>query len=264
MQLSTFLASVLAATAYAAPTYPAVTVTDTRSAIDTLGSLSGYFNLVADKVKAAKVSGVDPVCDLSQAKMPLDGQLPSPAKGLTLKHVAVGRGTQNYSCDASDPSSAPVATGAVATLFNASCVAAQYPDLLERIPGMAVHFPLTDANKLGPASLPVSGLHYFTADGVPFFDVRTEDREIGEAPCAKNSSAPAPSLSAKGQLGEAAVPWLRLTTVEGATHKMKEVYRTTTAGGSPPATCQGMNAEFEVEYATVYWFWAGDIEESDE
>ncbi|KAJ4263161.1 hypothetical protein NW762_006783 [Fusarium torreyae] len=252
----------MAATAYAAPTFPTVTVTDTRSAIDTLGSLSGYFNLVADKVKAAKVPDVAPVCDLSQAKMPLDGQLPSPALGLTLAHVAVGRGTQNYTCDTSDPSSVPVATGAVATLFNASCVAALYPDLLERIPGMAVHFPLTDADKLGPASLTVSGHHYFTAEGVPFFDLRTESKDIGEAPCAKNSSAPAPSLSAKGQLGEGAVPWLRLTTIKGATHKMKEVYRTTTAGGSPPATCEGMDAEFEVQYSTVYWFWAGDVEDS--
>lgn len=71
MQLSTLVASVLAVTASAAPTYPKVTVTDTRSAIDTLGSLSGYFNLVADKVKAVKVSGMAPVCDLSLAKMPL-------------------------------------------------------------------------------------------------------------------------------------------------------------------------------------------------
>ncbi|KAH7242392.1 hypothetical protein BKA59DRAFT_456970 [Fusarium tricinctum] len=263
MQLSTLVASVLAVTASAAPTYPKVTVTDTRSAIDTLGSLSGYFNLVADKVKAVKVSGMAPVCDLSLAKMPLDGQLLPPAKGLTLKHVAIGRGTQNYTCDTKNPSSAPVATGAVATLFNASCVAALYPDLLERIPGMAVHFPLTDAKKLGPASLPESGHHYFTADGVPFFDLRTPEQDIGEAPCAKNSSAPAPSFSAKGQLGEAAVPWLRLKTIEGATHNMKEVYRTTTAGGSAPATCEGMGSEFEVEYSTLYWFWAGDIEEDE-
>ncbi|KAH7198690.1 uncharacterized protein B0J16DRAFT_43679 [Fusarium flagelliforme] len=261
MQLSTFVASVLAVTASAAPSFPVPIVTDTRSAIDTLGSLSGYFNLVADKVKAAKAYGMAPVCDLSQAKMALDGQLLPPRKGLTLKHVAVGRGTQNYTCDTKDPSAAPVATGAVATLFNASCMAALYPDLLERVPGMAVHFPLAAADKLGPASLPESGHHYFTADGVPYFDLRTPEQEIGQAPCAKNSSAPAPSLSAKGQLGEAAVPWLRLFTVEGATHDIKEVYRTTTAGGSAPATCKGMASEFEVEYATLYWFWAGKVEE---
>ncbi|KAF4982023.1 hypothetical protein FZEAL_2273 [Fusarium zealandicum] len=266
MQLSTLLASLLAVTASAAPTYPEVTTTDARSAIDTLGSLGDYFNLLAYKVKAAKMSAEAPICDLSKAKMPLTpgGALPQPAKGLYLEHVAVGRGTQNYTCDTSDPSSAPVATGAVATLFNASCVAAQYPDLLELIPGMAVHFPLTDDNKLGAASLPVSGHHYFTAAGVPFFDIRTPEHDIGEAPCAKNSSAPAPSTAAVGQLGESAVAWLKLTTVEGATHKMKEVYRLTTAGGSPPATCKGMGSDFQVEYSTVYWFWAGDIEDDEE
>ncbi|KAF4451898.1 hypothetical protein F53441_5217 [Fusarium austroafricanum] len=264
MQLTTFVASVLAVTASAAPTYPAYTVANARDAIDTLGSLSGYFNLVADKVKAVKVSGVAPVCDLSEAKMPLDGQLPPPAKGLKLWHVAIGRGTQNYTCDTSNPSSAPVPTGAVATLFNGSCAAALYPDLLERIPGMAVHFPLSDASKLGPMSLAESGHHFFTADGVPFFDLRTSTQDIGEAPCTKNSSAPAPSLSAKGQLGEGAVPWLRLTTIKGATRNIKEVYRTTTAGGSAPATCAGMKANFEVQYATLYWFWAGDVKDGDE
>ncbi|KAM5356397.1 hypothetical protein ACJ41O_003043 [Fusarium nematophilum] len=265
MQLSTLLVSALAASAFAAPTDPKVKVNDARSAIDALGSLSDYFNLLALKVKAAKVSGEAPVCDLSNAKMPLTNtDLPEPAKGLSLKHVAVGRGTQNYTCDTSDPSSAPVAAGAVATLFNASCVAAEYPDLLEYIPGMAVHFPLTDAQKLGPAALPVSGHHYFTSEGVPFFDVRVPGQDVGEAPCAKNSSAPAPSTAAVGQLGEGAVPWLKLTTIEGATGKMKEVYRLTTAGGSPPATCEGMDAEFQVQYATMYWFWAGDIEESEE
>ncbi|KAF4468180.1 malate dehydrogenase [Fusarium albosuccineum] len=264
MQLSTLLASVLAVTASAAPTYPKFEAKDARSAVDSLGSLSDYFNLLAYKVKSAKISAEAPVCDLSQAKMPLDGSLPAPSAGLTLKHVAVGRGTQNYTCDTSDPSSAPVATGAVATLFNASCVAALYPDLLNRIPGMAVHFPLTEAAQLGPATLPVSGHHYFTADGVPFFDIRTPGHDIGEAPCAKNSSSPAPSTASVGQLGEGAVPWLKLTTIEGATHKMKEVYRLTTAGGSPPATCEGADAEFQVEYSTVYWFWAGDIKESED
>ncbi|EEU41848.1 uncharacterized protein NECHADRAFT_96845 [Fusarium vanettenii 77-13-4] len=264
MQLSTLLVSALVAIVSAAPTYPEVKAKDARSAIDSLGSLSEYFNSLAYKVKAAKVSGEVPVCDLSQAKMPLNGALADPAEGLTLKHVAVGRGTQNYTCDLKEPSVAPKANGAVATLFNASCVAALYSDLLEQIPGMAVHFPLTNASRLGPAELPVSGHHYFTADGVPFFDIRTPGHDIGEAPCAKNDSAPAPSTASVGQKGEAAVAWLKLDTIEGATHKIKQVYRLTTAGGSPPATCEGMNAQFQVEYSTVYWFWAGDIEEDEE
>lgn len=71
MQLSTFVATVFAVTASAAPSFPKPTITDARSAIDTLGSLSVYFNLVGEKAKAAKAYGVAPGCDLSQAQMAL-------------------------------------------------------------------------------------------------------------------------------------------------------------------------------------------------
>lgn len=71
MHLSTFLVSCLAVVASAAPTYPKVSVHDARSAIDTLGSLSDYFNLLAFKTKSAKVSGEAPVCDLTKARMPI-------------------------------------------------------------------------------------------------------------------------------------------------------------------------------------------------
>lgn len=177
--------------------------------------------------------------------------LPPPSEGLKVHHVAVGRGTQNYTCDTSDPTSAPTLAGAVAVLFNATCVASLYPDLLDQIPGMAVHFNLTNAHQLGPSTLPVSGVHYFTNGTTPFFDLQVQGQDIGDAPCAKNASIPAPSNAAVGQKGEAAVPWLKLNTREGATGNMKEVYRVTTAGGSAPKTCEGMPAAFEVQYATV-------------
>ncbi|KAF7554488.1 hypothetical protein G7046_g6814 [Stylonectria norvegica] len=255
MQLSTILVSALAVATSAAPTYPKVT----RSA-DALEHLSGYFNLVAHKVQAAKVASWAPVCDLSKAKMPtFPSTLPPPSEGLTIRHVAVGRGTQNYTCDTSNPSSPPVATGALATLFNASCVAALYSDLLDEIPGVAVHFNLSsDLSQLGPSKLPISGHHYFANGTTPFFDLRTQNLDIGEAPCAKNASVPAPADAPVGQLGEKAVPWLKLTTRDGATGNMKEVYRLSTAGGSPPASCQGMPAAFQVQYSSVYWFWEKD------
>ncbi|CAM1510244.1 Fc.00g005790.m01.CDS01 [Cosmosporella sp. VM-42] len=258
MQLSTILLSTLAAVASAAPSYPKYSTKDARSAVDTLGHLSGYFNLIAGKVQAARISATPPVCDLSKAQMPTIPDLPPPTAGLKVKHVAVGRGTQNYTCDTTTPSNPPVAAGALATLFNASCVAALYEDLLEQIPGMAVHFNLTGTNQLGPSMLPISGHHYFTNATTPFFDLRTKALDVGEAPCAKNNSIPAPANAAVGQLGEAAVPWLKLTTRDGATGNIQEVYRVTTAGGSPPANCAGMPAQFQVQYSSVYWFWEGD------
>lgn len=177
--------------------------------------------------------------------------LPPVSNGLHLSHVAVGRGTQNYTCS-DDASSAPAAVGAVATLFNASCVAALYPDLLEALPGMAVHFDLTDAEQLGASALQVSGHHYFSNLTTPFFNLDAAGGpQLGEAPCAKANATAAPTAAAVGMEGEKAVAWLKLKTVEGTKGDVKEVYRLTTAGGSAPATCKDMPASFEIQYAAA-------------
>lgn len=159
--------------------------------------------------------------------------------------MAIGRGTQNYTCDASKPNNKPKAAGAVATLFNVTCMATAYPDIAAMMPGMAVHFPLMEANRLGPTALSVSGHHFFTQEGVPYFDLG----EIGQAPTAKDSSASAPTTAARGQKGDAAVAWLKLTTVDGATNNIREVFRVETAGGSPPKTCRGQPDHIEVQYS---------------
>lgn len=70
MQLSTILVSTLAVAASAAPSYPKVILKDARSAVDSIGHLSGYFNLLSHKVQAAKLAKLPPVCDLSKAHMP--------------------------------------------------------------------------------------------------------------------------------------------------------------------------------------------------
>ncbi len=168
-----------------------------------------------------------------------------PAPGSKLRHVAVGRGTQNYTCDGKADSK-PKAVGAVATLFNVTCMAAMYPDVATKVPDMAVHFNLDAANRLGPATLPVSGHHYFTAEGVPFFDLGSE----GQIPCAKNTSVNATPQAAVGQKGEAAVAWLRLLSNKDATNGLSEVFRVSTAGGSTPETCKDLDGPFQVEYAT--------------
>lgn len=170
-----------------------------------------------------------------------------------MRHVAVGRGTQNYTCDTADAGAKPSPAGALAVLFNASCVAALHPDVLERIPAMAVRFNLSSAAAPlgGPSPLPPSGLHYFRDASTPLFDLDAPGPALGRAPCRKNATAPAPAPAPTGQAGEAAVPWLRLTTTEGATGDMREVFRVTTAGGSAPPTCRGMPPAFEVQYAAV-------------
>jgi hypothetical protein len=181
--------------------------------------------------------------------------LPAVSAGLTLKHVAVGRGTQNYTCDTTNSTAAPVQIGAIATLFNASCVIASYPDLANMITKMALEFTLTaDETNLGPTNLAISGNHLFTNTTTPYFNMDRPNLDLGQAPCSKLNSTSAPADAAKGLGGEAAVPWLKLATRDGATGDLKEVYRVQTAGGSAPATCAGMAADFQVQYSAQYVF----------
>ncbi|KAL7930588.1 hypothetical protein V8C35DRAFT_312392 [Trichoderma chlorosporum] len=270
MRSSTFLVSSLAIFgAHAAPALPRLDLDNIKNPAAALDSLSSYFNLLAAKVQTSKVQPVVPVCDLSKVQMPpLNGLLP-PSAGLTLYHVAVGRGTQNYTCDASKPDSAPTAVGAMATLFNVSCMASISQDLLQAVPNMAVNFDLaapagpptpagTPAGPLGPMTLPVSGHHFFLDSTTPFFNLDTPTMDLGTVPCAKNGSAPAPATAAQGPQGSTAVPWLKLTAKAGATGNIKEVYRINTAGGNPPATCQGQPANIQVQYSAVYWFWGSN------
>jgi len=169
--------------------------------------------------------------------------------------VAIGRGTQNYTCDLANSTAVPVANGAVATLFNASCVASTYPDLLQLLPKVAIRFNLTGPEQsvpMQPANLAISGHHFFTNATTPFFNLDTAAMQLGTVPTAKNSSANAPADAPKGQNGESAVAWLKLLARSGGTGDLQEIYRVGTAGGSPPAKCQGMPATFEVQYSAEY------------
>jgi hypothetical protein len=147
----------------------------------------------------------------------------------------------------------------MATLYNASCVASTYPDLLAMLPNVALQFNLTTANQktLSPSNLAISGHHYFSNSTTPAFNLDTQNADLGFAPCAKNASVPAPASASVGQdnKGYGAVPWLKLLTRDGATGNLEEVYRVNTAGGNPPATCAGMPATFEVQYSAEYWFY---------
>ncbi|KAI0396150.1 hypothetical protein F5Y17DRAFT_138031 [Xylariaceae sp. FL0594] len=265
MYASTFLAALLGASAVtAAPAWPQIK----WDVSDAMGgnAVSEYFNLLADAVQYSRTTPA-PVCNLANAIIPTLTQspLPLPAAGLVLKHVAVGRGTQNYTCDLSNSTAVPAAAGAVAALFNASCVASTYPDLLHSVPKLSLQFDLPASElvnatadalnnilgnvRLGPTNLQVSGKHYFTDLTTPFFDLDTQHQRVGKAPCSKANATAAPADAPKGRAGEAAVPWLRLTAHADATGGIKEVFRVKTAGGSAPAKCQGQPASFQVQYA---------------
>jgi hypothetical protein len=68
-----------------------------------------------------------------------------------------------------------------------------------------------DAPRLAPHNLVISGHHYFSDKTTPFFDLDTPNAQLGHVGVGKNGSEPAPANAPKGQQGEAAVAWLKLT-----------------------------------------------------
>ena len=164
--------------------------------------------------------------------------------------MAIGRGTQNYTCDLTNSTAVPKAVGAVAKLFNATCLVSTFPDLATILPKVAMQFVVNSVDsRMGPSNLAFSGDHYFTDNTTPFFNLDSPLQKLGAAACTKNASVPAPQDAAKGPKGEAAVPWLKLLTTPGSTGELQEVYRLNTAGGSAPASCVGQPAAFQVEYS---------------
>jgi len=251
-------ASALCAVALASPTLPYSPQAAERPA--EMKVLSDYFSMLGHKVQAGRLMAEAPVCNLNNAVLPVASPTPLPtvSAGLVLKHVAIGRGTQNYTCSTTNATAAPVSIGAVATLYNATCVAATYPDLLTALPNVALQFNLTsnDQATLSPSYLAISGHHFFSNTTTPTFNLNTTAENLGFAPCTKNNTVAAPAGAPVGQggVGHGSVAWLKLLTRDGATGNLEEIYRVNTAGGNPPATCAGMPATFEVEYASEYWF----------
>ncbi|KAK4114918.1 hypothetical protein N656DRAFT_767044 [Canariomyces notabilis] len=257
MKFSLLLLSALGASVWAAPAFPKVEAVVPEN----IRAISDYMNMLASKVQESRGLASPPVCDLSKVSLPeAAAGLPPPSPGLVLKHIAIGRGTQNYTCDVSNATAVPQAVGAVATLYNASCIVATNPDLAGTLAKAAMHFnPSENAvtQQLVPSNLGASGVHYFKDATTAFFNLDAFPTwKIGEIPCGKNASIPAPVGAPKGLNNEPAVAWLKLLAKSGATGGLEEVYRVETIGGSPPASCRGMPAQFEVQYATEYWFYA--------
>lgn len=189
--------------------------------------------------------------------------LPQPFDGLELFQVVIGRGTQNYTCDAANATATPVPVGALATLYNVSCIAADMPALLEKLPEIALDLPIpTSDDPNSPINQDMSGHHYFLDDTTPFFNMDTSLHQYGMGALAKANASDAPSGAYAGQYGkgDGAVAWLKLDAVPDATakteNKWKQIYRLNTAGGTPPKLCTD-NSPYQdtiaIPYAAEYW-----------
>ncbi|KAG0161008.1 hypothetical protein PDIDSM_8541 [Penicillium digitatum] len=202
-------------------------------------------------------------CSLANVSLALNATntpLPVPSTGLTLKYVALGRGTQNYTCPSNGSTNlvttiTPKATGAAATLFDASCIASSSLPLLHEVPAIISATPLGSLTFMAAlvaqgtrSTNLIIGEHYFNAGGDPVFDMSLSGSRSWVA-TSKLASAPAPK-STSGSSGD--VPWLKLGYKKG--NGIREVYRVVTSQGNPPLTCSGQKATIQVDYAPEYWF----------
>ncbi|KAJ5819513.1 hypothetical protein N7474_005104 [Penicillium riverlandense] len=219
-------------------------------------NLAEFYSKVSEHINNAKhQSKPSMACNPSTITLPsFASGLPSPT-GLSPMYVALGRGTQNYTCADSTENSIPVAIGALANLYNATCIASNFPDLMEMLPNIAYNIPLPDFEytALPPANIDLMGHHFFYDSTTPEFNLdTTTSKQYGVAMTKKQSSINAPSDAFKGDYG--AVAWLYLTTTTGTVGNYKSVYRVNTAGGNPPTTCKGMPSVFTMQYSANYYF----------
>jgi len=169
-----------------------------------------------------------------------------PATNLTLQYVAIGRGTQNYTCNAAN--SEPAQLGAVATLFDATPLAFCDIPFLNFIPPTIVYLPLSSL--VDPIIL---GSHYFGSDGTPVFNLSSVDRILYGM---KTADIAAPTTANRGPGGTGAVDWLQLLSKpKDKSVGLSLVYRVVTAGGAAPRSCAAEGVVV-VQYAAEYWFYA--------
>ncbi|USW49491.1 hypothetical protein Slin15195_G028100 [Septoria linicola] len=200
-------------------------------------------------------------CNTASIKLPQAPKpLPEVSEGLSLYHIAVGRGTQNYTCDLSNATAVPAAAGAVATLVNATCLTANSATLAWKLAGWAYQ----DKSAKVPTSFPendflrISGHHYFTDLTTAYFNLDTvgQGNDTWQSNYSQGGFKKVNATDAPADAIEGSVPWLKLTSKNDTGCAFQEVYRINTVGGAAPKTCAGQQAEFQIEYAAEYWFYA--------
>ncbi|KAJ3500443.1 hypothetical protein NMY22_g19260 [Coprinellus aureogranulatus] len=212
---------------------------------------------------AAAIVKVCPVkaegCTLKDLSMPeLPASLPAPTQPLAYVSVAIG--TQNYTCS---PEGKYASAGAVAELFDISCLVGsalfdtipdRLMDLWKDAPDSMTADILTSMFYPGKNSA-VLGQHYFvpnpSGQGLsPKWDFTSTGRNNGNKNAyvlaARAGGAPAPT-------GAQDIDWLALTSVSGGL--AKEVYRTDTRQGQPPASCTPGSPPIQVKYSSKYWLY---------
>ncbi|KAI0101740.1 hypothetical protein GGR51DRAFT_309731 [Nemania sp. FL0031] len=198
------------------------------------------------------------------------GPTPLPSPDTPLKHILVGHGVQNYTCNTAGVSGASV--GALAVLYDitnlypGSGPAALSSATWNVLTGTVLHttdLPIETASPAAPfpapadltvssisKTLPFIGHHFFDINGVPTFSLNN-DAELFKGQ--KVLGIPAPADADMGLSGEGAVDWLYLSD-KGGSVGITKVYRVLTSGGDP-AVCSVVGATQSVPYTAMYWIY---------
>ncbi|KAJ4245831.1 hypothetical protein NW762_013955 [Fusarium torreyae] len=209
--------------------------------------------------------------------LPINGgpsELPAPPQGKVLKHIALGFGIQNYSCEGAGAT--PVAIGALAVLYDATYLYPSQgrpsltPDRWASLPSDVLSTSQVPLNRdeNGGASLdnpflakqslkfeglrkniPYLGRHFFNAASVPTFDLDKTNELLNAK---RIDGIKAPASASAGPEGTGAVDWLYLGDA-GGSQGISVVYRVLTAGGASHG-CKAKGVD-STSYATFYWFY---------
>jgi len=214
--------------------------------------------------------GQPKICDLSKTTIPLTPAqltaLGSPTT--TLAAVGLGFGVQNYTCSSDNVF---VSTGAVAELFDISCLASTNSGLLATIDNDL--FNLWNSSRAGsitvqqlidtlPKIVPSCAIlsqHYFVknaAGGIsPAWDFRTNPKFQGVPGALFVGKVLAKTPDANPTKN---VPWLHVGKDSGDISD--EIYRIYTVGGVAPSSCvSGTTKDISVKYTSQYWFYGGSL-----
>lgn len=165
--------------------------------------------------------------------------LSPPAQNKTLRLLALGQGTFNYSCENAQPANAPVYVEQFTQLYDATPLIplGESDDYLRMLVEELYQFDYTLLRNGTIDCIGTIGTLNSTAV-VTLFEIDTFEPYLEE-------SVEAPV----NRMYDGA--WAHARTLNNEW----EMYRVQMVGGVVPPTCQDMNSTFDIRYAAEYWFY---------